>query len=279
MVGFSLIIFSAFMHSVWNALLKKANNKYIFNYQMHLINLFIFTLLYPILFRKFMFFEFSAVIFGFLSAIFFSLYHLFLSTSYIYADVSLIYPVTTSSPLLVVIWAYLFLDEKITSFGLLGIFIITIGVITMHFTKIKGSIDNKGFLYALLAAFFYSIGSIIDKIGVSIENFILYVYSLVFFMSTILAIQAGLKFKNHITYFYENKKFVLFGGAIIFLSFLTYRIGLTYMQVSYATSLRQMNAIFGVLISAFLLKEHVTFKRVIGAILIFLGAFLIKFSL
>jgi drug/metabolite transporter (DMT)-like permease len=226
-----------------------------------------------------MFFDFSAVLFGFLSAIFFSLYHLFLSTSYIYADVSLIYPVTTSSPLLVVIWAKLFLDEKITLFGLLGIFIITVGVIIMHLTKIKGSIDNKGFLYALLAAFFYSIGSIIDKFGVSIDNFILYIYSLVFFMTLILAAQANLRFNNHINHFIKNKKYVLFGGSVIFLSFLTYRLGLTYMQVSYATSLRQVNAIFGVIISAFLLKEHITFKRIVGTLIIFIGAFLIKFSL
>jgi uncharacterized membrane protein len=224
-------------------------------------------------------FDLRTIFLGLLAAICFTLYHLCLSTSYNLTDASLVYPITTASPLLVVIWAKFFIGEEISFFGLFGILIILIGVMIMHSTKMKVSLDTKGIIFAILSAVFYSFGAIVDKFGVSNSNFILYVYSLVVFMTMFLTIQAKLKYKNHLEEFDKNKIYVLIGGVIIFLSFLSYRLGLVYMNVSYATSLRQINAVFGVLLGIYFLKEKLYLKRIVGAIIISIGAFIIKLNI
>jgi len=279
MIGFLLIVFSALTHSCWNILLKKSNNKYIFNYQMHLVNLFIFTIVVGFFFMDTMVFDLKIIFLGFVAAICFTLYHLCLSNSYNLSDASLVYPITTASPLLVVIWAKVFIGEKITFFGLLGILIILIGVMIIHSTKTKIRLDTKGIVFAILSAVFYSFGAVVDKSGVGNKSFMLYVYSLVIFMTMFLTIQARLKYKNHLEEFSKNKIYVLIGGVIIFLSFLSYRLGLMFMNVSYAISLRQINAVFGVLLGIYFLKEKLYVKRLIGAIIIFWGAFIIKLNI
>lgn len=279
MTGFLLVVFSAFMHALWNFLLKKSSNKYIFNYQMHVMNLIIFSIIYLIFFRKYIYYDFNAIKWAFIAAVFFSFYHLSLSTSYRFADVSLVYPITTSSPFLVAFLAYIFLGEKITFSGFVGILIVICGVVFINITRLKGSFDSRGLFYALLAAFFYSLGAIVDKSGVGVQNFVLYVYALSFFMTSFLTVQSILSQRGHLEEFRRNVPTMVISGVILFLSFLTYRYGLTFMKVSYASALRQVNALFGFFIAVYYLKERFSAKRMFGAILIFIGAILIKINI
>ena len=279
MLGFFLVLFSAFMHALWNFLLKKSSNKYIFNYQMHIANLIIFSMVYPVFFGKYLYYDFYALKWAFISAIFFSFYHLSLSTSYRFADISLVYPVTTSSPFLVLLLARIFLGEKITFSGFMGVTVIIFGVVILNVTKIKGSFDGKGLFYAILAAFFYSLGAIVDKNGVGVQNFVLYVYALSFFMTIFLTAQSVMTQKGHLVGFNRNFSTVIISGVILFLSFITYRYGLTFMEVSYASALRQVNALFGFFIAVFYLKEGFSLKRMLGAIVIFAGAVLIRINI
>ncbi len=116
---------------------------------------------------------------------FFTGYHLAVSTSYRYADVSLVYPITTSSPFFILVWAVLFLKEELSFIGVAGIIVTIIGTILLN--KVKGGEGglklSKGVGYAFLAAFLYSFGALVDKKGVSQGgNFILYVYCMSFFL-------------------------------------------------------------------------------------------------
>jgi uncharacterized membrane protein len=279
MNGFALIIISALMHSLWNLLLKKTDNKFVFNYQMHLINLSVFTLAYPVFFKNYLFFDLKSVIYGFISASFFALYHLCLTKAYTLDDASLIYPITTSSPLFVLIWATLFLNEKLSFSGILGILIIIFGVITISGIKIVKLNFHSGILWAIMSSFFYSIGSISDKIGVGNLNFILYVYSLVFFMTMFLTLFSTKYCNNHFNFFKQNFRLIIICGIIVFFSFITYRAGLKDFQVSYASALRQISSLFGAIMSVIFLKEIFRFNRVVGAILIVTGTILIKISI
>ena len=279
MNGFMLIVVSAFMHSLWNLILKKSDNKFVFNYQMHLVNLTVFTFAYPIFFNNYLFFDFKAIMFGFISASFFALYHLCLTKAYTLDDATIVYPITTSSPLFVLFWATIFLNEKLSFYGILGILIIIIGVITISGLKIIGLNFNSGVLWAILSTFFYSIGSISDKIGVGNLNFILYVYSLVFFMTSFLTLFSTKYCSNHIAFFKKNFRSILICGIIVFFSFMTYRAGLVSFQVSYASALRQVSSLFGAILSVIFLKEVFRLNRFIGAILIVTGTILIKISL
>jgi drug/metabolite transporter (DMT)-like permease len=280
MSGFSLIILSALMHSLWNILLKKSKDKYVFNYQMHVMNVLIFSIIYPIFFRKDLYFDAHTILISFMAAAFFSLYHLCLTTAYIHDDVSKLYPITVASPFFILIWAALFLNEKVTLLGILGISMIIFGVTQMNGGVKKINSFNKGVKWAVLSMFFYSIGSIIDKIGVSEVNFTLYVYCLILFMSIFIFL-FSLKNKevNHFEHFKSNYKILILCGFILFLSFFTYRLGLAQFKVTYASALRQVSVLFGVILSGLILKERIKPTIFFSALIIMIGVILIKITI
>jgi len=279
MIGFLLIIFSAFAHSLWNMLLKKSENKYAFNFYMHLVNICFFTILYPILFSEYLYFSPGVVFTAFIAALFFSGYHLFVSSSYKYADVSLVYPITTSSPFFILIWAVMFLKEDLTRVGVAGIVLTVFGTIILN--KVKGEAFKlgKGVVYAFLAAFMYSFGALMDKKGVSQGNFILYVYSMSFFMTSFLFLfsrkSGELTFQN----IKKDIRWVLVAGVIVFASFTSYRYGLTMVELSYATALRQVNVMFGAVMGMTLFSEKMTVNKALGTLIIMIGVILIKIGM
>ena len=219
MTGFIFIIFSALSHSLWNMLLKKSENKYAFNFYMHLVNISFFTLLYPLVFPKYLYFDLNSVVFAFIAALFFSGYHLAVSTSYRFSDVSLVYPITTSSPFFILIWAVLFLKEDLTRIGVAGIFVTILGTIVLNSVRGRGLKFGKGVWYALLAAFLYSFGALMDKKGVAAGNFILYVYSMSFFMTSFLFLYSRRSGELTIKNVQKDAKWVIAAGVIVFASF------------------------------------------------------------
>ncbi|MCA1980754.1 MAG: DMT family transporter [Calditerrivibrio sp.] len=279
MSGITLIVISALMHSMWNLFLKKSTDKHKFNYQMHLLNLSLFTTSYPIFFKKYLYFDLVAVLFGLFAGIFFSAYHLFLSLSYKTEDVSKVYPITTSSPIFVTVLAVFILGEKITFIGFSGIIAVIFGILVLNSTAIKNLYFTKGVLFALLASIMYSFGAIIEKTGVGKGNIFLYIYSVTFFMTLFLFLYSKNSSSGHLTYFINNIKYLFPASIVLYFSVLTYRFGLETVNVSYATSIRQINALFGVILGAIFLKEKDTGRRLLASMIIILGIFFIKLGM
>jgi len=279
MIGFIFIIISALSHSLWNVLLKKSENKYAFNFFMHLVNISFFTLLYPLVFPDYLYFDLSVVLTAFVAALFFAGYHLAVSTSYRYADVSLVYPITTSSPFFILIWAVIFLKEDLTYVGVAGIFLTVFGTLTLNKRKGEGLKLGRGVMYALLAAFLYSFGALMDKKGVAQGNFILYVYSMSFFMTLFLFLFSRKSGEVTIKNVRKDAKWVLLAGVIVFASFTTYRYGLTMVELSYATALRQVNVLFGALLGMSFFGEKMTVNKALGTVIIMAGVILIKIGM
>ena len=74
-------------------------------------------------------------------------------------------------------------------------------------------------------------------------------------------------------------KLVILGGFAMAASTVTYRLGLIDMQISYASALRQLSSLFGVLMGIFFLKESYGKQRIIGSIVIIAGIMLIRLNL
>lgn len=280
MKGIILVVISAFMHSLWNLLLKKSSDKHKFNYQMHLLNLAIITIIFTVFFRKYLYFDVKSVIFGFLAGLFFSFYHYFLSLSYKTEDVSKVYPITTSSPIFVTILAMILLGEKITMLGFLGILTVILGILIINAVTIKNFTFTRGVVYAIAAAITYSFGAIVEKTGVGRSNIFLYIYFLTFFMTFFLFIYSRKSTTaGHLKFFKENFSHLLAASVVLFLSVVTYRFGLETLNVSYASSIRQVNAVFGVIMGIVLLKEKDILRRLVGSIIIIIGIFFIKLGI
>lgn len=282
--AFMLIIISAVFHAGWNLFVKSSNDKVAYNVHIQAATA-VFITVYTLIFH---FHEFNihgpTIYYALLSSFFFSLYQLFTAVSYKYADVSMVYPITTSSPLFIVIWAHFILKEDISMFGLIGIVMILFGCYIMNMTKGKGKSGIYGILMAVLAAFVYSFGAMADKMGVGTVNNNLYIMLMADFMalysilfSTISHRRAGRLHKD--IKLPVQWKLVIAGGLAMAASTVTYRLGLVDIQISYASALRQLSSLFGVLIGIFFLKESYGMQRIAGCVVIVAGVVLIRLGI
>ncbi len=132
-------------------------------------------------------------------------------------------------------------------------------------------------IYALLSAFFASLTAIFAKVGVkNIDSdlatairtvvIIILAWSIVFFKGTAHTIQSFNK---------QNWLFLILSGCATGLSWLFYFKALQAGKVSQVAPVDKLSVALTIVLSVIFLKESVTFKDVIGAILITGGTFVL----
>ena len=174
-LAFSLILFSALMHALWNLLVKRSRDKTIYIWWMFLVSATIFTALLPFLPGPFplpppRIFALAAG-----GGLCFVLYHIANGQAYRSGDLSLVYPLSQTSMLYVPIWGALLLGEVVSGRGLCGIALVVIGVWCVQLRRLSlaealrplRSLNEDAVRYALFAGFIYSVGAVIDKTGVT----------------------------------------------------------------------------------------------------------------
>ncbi|MBF0201318.1 MAG: EamA family transporter, partial [Desulfamplus sp.] len=135
-----------------------------------------------------------------------------------------------------------------------------------------------GAFAALLAAFFYSFGAVADKMGVMTGHIIIYTFHLsaamlIFHFIRIIGQNHTSKIVPEIRH---SPLIIISGGIIMLLSFITFRLGLAEALAAYASALRQVSTLFGIIIGIFIFKEKISRERIISSLIILGGAALIK---
>jgi drug/metabolite transporter (DMT)-like permease len=277
MLGFLFVTTSALFHAGWNVLLKHSQAKFRFNMNMHIAATLMFTAIMPILYPDSISLDPYVALYGGLGAIFFAIYHLLVAKAYELADVSQVYPITTSSPLFVSVWASFFLDESMTLIGILGMFVTVSGCFIMNGARLGKMSISVGVLVALSSAFAYSFGALFDKYGVNTGNPVMYTYWMTFFMTIFFVVLHFVKHSEKPCK--ADRKLMVLAGFVMMISSITYRFGLEYMPLSYAVATRQVSGLFGVLIGIIFLHEGYGKMRIIGALVIISGITLLRIGL
>ena len=179
----ALLLVAAALHAVANALIKQARDKFAFTWWMlgvsSVLGLPIWFVLsdvqpagWPIVFIS-----------GLLEAIYFTA----LTRAYFHGDLSQVYPIARgSAPLFVALWAFLFLGERPSTAGLVGIFLVVTGLYVINLPSLA---DWKrpllGFIspaarWALLTGLLISAYSTVDKVGVKYFDPLIYLYLILF---------------------------------------------------------------------------------------------------
>jgi len=280
------ILGSAVLHAGWNLILKTSRRKLAFNVFMHGSAIAIFSAWWIARYGAIPLPRGPVLLFALGGGFFFSLYHMCLTAAYERIDVSLAYPLTTTGPLYIPLWAYLFLGERLSALGLAGILVVTLGAYILQVQEISWvglsfplrNLRLPGVLLALSAGVFYSVGAIVDKRGVTVVDVFLYTYYLdvvlfLFLLANVVLTTSRIHFLEEVRTHWARG---LFAGLVLFASFIMYRIGLQMAKVSYATSVRQASAIIGVLGGILLFRERFGRIRLFGALLIALGVICIK---
>jgi len=204
-------------------------------------------------------------------------------------DLSTIGPIATFTPLFILITSPLIIGEVPSAQGMIGVILIVIGTYVLNIKEVVSGYGapvfslfnkNKGALYMLGAAFVWSIGANIDKIGVEASNPFIWAGSInalvvILLLPIVLARKRGLEKVNKP----KNSFFLVvlagLAGTLVAI-FQLYAIGM--ILVVYVISLKRLSAIFEVFIGHFAFKEKNFKERLIGASIMVLGAVLIILS-
>lgn len=246
------------MHAVRNFLTKKAQDKQIFVWLYINWSLGFFLLPFLYLLHTSGIDSIIVIGMGIVSGFVQFLYMVFLSKSYQHGDLSHVYPIMRSAPALVLVFAIIFLKEKVDALGVLGILFIVLGVYAINmkrftlsalFEPIESFTREKAVQYAVLTMVTTATYSIIDKIAVSLVHPIIHMY--------LLTICAQILFSGYI---YQTKDLVLIGkewrlnkwsiivaGFLEFVGYSLILIAFTFERVSYIIGLRQISIVFAVI--------------------------------
>ena len=274
---FIVIIFAAFLHATWNAMVKNEKDKYlavsgiVFGHVPASI-IVIFFIPSP---------SVESIPYIILSAILHNGYQWFLLSAYKLGDYTKVYPIARgSAPIFVSIVSLIFFAVVLSRFELLGIAVICLGILSLSFQDATSVTNRKAIIYALITGSFIMSYSITDGYGARISASILSYMGWSFILNAFLfAILLNfMKQPGIITRVAKDGKFIFFVGGTI--SYLVYAIivwGFTQAPIPVVTALREISIVFALLIGTFFLKEKFTYLKTTAVLTIFIGVILLKF--
>ena len=274
---FIVVIFAAFLHATWNAMVKNEKDKYlavsgiVFGHVPASIVV-IFLIPSP---------SVESIPYIILSAILHNGYQWFLLSAYKFGDYTKVYPIARgSAPIFVSIVSLIFFAVVLSRFELLGIAVICLGILSLSFQDSTSVTNRKAIIYALITGSFIMGYSITDGYGARISASILSYMGWSFILNAFLfAILLNfMKQPGIITRVAKDGKFIFFVGGTI--SYLVYAIivwGFTQAPIPVVTALREISIVFALLIGTFFLKEKFTYLKTTAVLTIFIGVILLKF--
>jgi len=275
-----LLLVSAILHTSWNLLIKQSEDKYIVTWWMVTIGgLFaIIALLFTGLPPR------SMWIFALVSICVEATYFATLSYAYHDNDFSLIYPVARgAAPAFLAIWSFVFLHEKLTGGGMLGLGLIIGGLLIIGINTLSQAhithLHFKGVAVAVFIALLISIYTTID--GAAVRNG----FAIPYVMSMFACVPLPLTPFIFREYKWERIKMALvkqpirvpLAGVLGVLAYLMAVFAFSIAPLSYAGAIREVSVVLGALAGWWFLKEKMGGVRLFGSIVIFSGILIIAF--
>ena len=248
------------------------------------LNFFALPLLIPLLF----FIEIPTIIPGFWLAILVS-GTLNIATAILYlkaiklTDLSIVIPLSTFTPLFLLLTSPLIIGEFPNVFGVIGIVLIVIGSYTLNIKEkkngilapFKALINNKGAQLMLLVAFIWSITSNFDKIGLQNSSPIFYGIIINIFITIGITPFVFIKSRKNIKQIPKNLKTLIPVGIFHGLMIIFHMIAISMTLVAYLISIKRTSAIISVLFGALIFKEKGLKERILGVIIMIRGVLFI----
>jgi len=274
---FIAVIFAALVHSIWNGMIKKQDDKYVAltalvlgHVPLSIIVIFITPMISP-----------ESIYYIFISSIFLTGYEWCLLSAYRLEDYTKVYPIARgSAPIFIVILSLLFFSINISKFELAGILIISLGIIILTFNNFKNINNYSAIFYAIATGFFISCYSINDGFGgrASLSPLNYTAWLMTFNATVTFPILLVIMKKTEVfkKIFIKGKKIFFIGGPLSYIAYGTVVWAFTQAPVPLIAALREISIIFALLIGAFFLREKLTLLKITSIFVIFIGVLLLK---
>jgi drug/metabolite transporter (DMT)-like permease len=285
-LAIGLVILSALFHATRNLFTKESKDKQVFLWWYSVFGMLFFS---PVFLYFLLKAEPNGVNFYFwsiLSGFCHFLYWIFHTKSYEKGDLSHVYPIMRSSPALVLIFAVIFLDERVAAAGVIGILLVAIGVYAINLKRVspdefmaplRSIWTDRSTQYAFLTLISVALYSIIDKQAVDMIHPVVFAFVHLFVGMLLFTPYILLTKKKGLirSVWKANKATILANGFLGVYGYALILIAFTIERVSYTVGLRQLSIVFAVIMGGRLLNEKHRRIRFTAAIIIFIGAFLI----
>lgn len=219
---------------------------------------------------------------GSLNAIAFTVYLRAIKIS----DLSIIAPITTFTPLFLLITSPLIVGEFPKPLGVMGVLLIVVGSYLLnikekhqgHLAPFRAIVRDKGSRLALLVSFIWSLTSNFDKIGVQNSSPIFWGIS-IFFTISMLLLPIVLQKSHRSLYKLQTGgwKLVVY-GMINSVAMGCQMVAINLTLVAYVIAVKRSSALFSVILGKIVLKEKGIKERFLGAGIMVAGVFLITLS-
>ena len=274
---FIAVIVAAFLHAVWNAMVKKGDNKYVSLTAIvlgHLPISIIVIFFTPVI-------SVQSIPYILISAVFLSGYEWCLLSAYRLEDYTKVYPIARgTAPIFIIIISLFLFSLNISKFELIGVLVISLGIIILGLQNIKTFKNYSAIMYALGTGLFISCYSITDGFGGRLSASPLnYTAWLMILNAVIFSILLIIMNKQEVVkkVFSEEKKTFLIGGTLSYTVYGTIIWAFTQAPVSLVAALRETSIIFALLIGAIFLNEKLNILKISAVLTIFFGVMLLKF--
>lgn len=272
---FAIIMLGAALHATWNAVVKGGGDKLLTTCMITAFASLIAMAVVPFLelpARESWPFIGASVILQ-------VLYFVLVAKTYRIADMSQTYPIMRgTAPLLVAASSVFLLSESLSPFAWVGIAVISLGILSMAVAPSAG--QKKGLVLALINAGVIAGYTLIDGLGVR-KSGDPAAYTLWIFLLTGIPLAAwALSTRRHefCRYLVRHWRPGLVGGVGTLASYGLALWAMTAAPIATVSALRETSILFGVAISALILKEHLSRMRIVAACIIAAGAMVLRWG-
>lgn len=200
------------------------------------------------------------------------------------SDLSLTLPMLSLTPVFLIIVSWVFLNEKVSLIGMIGIFLVAIGTYTMNISMSKKGIlypfvalyRDKGVQYMVIVAIIYSFTSTLGKIGI-LHSSVLF-FPVLYFTAVTITFSFLVFNKTNLKKFPKNLIIPATSGIFFGLMIISHMIAISIAKVAYMIAIKRTSIVFGAIYGFVLFKEKGIQERLTGSIMILAGVFLIAYA-
>lgn len=274
-----IVLFGALLHASWNVIVKSGTDKYLNAVLVCGAAGLVALVLIPFLPLPLA----PSWPYMIISTVFQVCYLFMVAAAYSNGDMSLAYPLMRGTPpLLVAMAAGPMIGEVLGAGQWLAIGFISCGVLTMALGSRRktaaGQNTSRTVIIALVNALFIAGYTLVDGIGVRVSGNAISYTLWAFLFNAIPVVSWGIwKYRGELVgHIRQRGHLAMIGGAGTLGSYGLALWAMTMAPVAMVAALRETSILFGMILSLFLLREHISVKRLAGALLIVCGTVLMR---
>ncbi len=209
-------------------------------------------------------------------------YFSFVALSYRNADLSFVYPIMRgSAPVLSAVVIAVSVHESPSPWGWMGVLLVSLGILVLSGDSWRsGSLRFSPTALALANAGVIVVYTVVDGVGARLSGHPVSYAGWMFLLTSIPLLVGSFAWQGRkaVTHLRLHWGKGLIGGACTLGSYGVALWAMTHAPIALVAALRETSVIFGTLIAAFFLREHVSPLRYLSILAVTAGAIAIKMS-